>query len=164
LWPKIGAGWHAGLNESGRGHIVTVVPASDVNPQRHTFVRMMFRAVRLRCPWCASRRTFVRGWFGRHDRCRTCGIRWRREEWFELGAVIMNTFATFIMLTVFMVIGFVRTSPDIPVLPFVLGLAVVAVVVPIVIYPFTYTMWLAFDLAVHPPEAVEIDEAQTFRV
>jgi hypothetical protein len=78
--------------------------------------------------------------------------------------VIMNTFATFIMLTVFMVIGFVRTSPDIPVLPFVLGLAVVAVVVPIVIYPFTYTMWLAFDLAVHPPEAAEIDEARTFRV
>jgi hypothetical protein len=50
------------------------------------------------------------------------------------------------------------------VLPFVLGLAVVAVVVPIVIYPFTYTMWLAFDLAVHPPEAAEIDEAATFRV
>lgn len=71
----------------------------------------------------------------------------------------MNTIVTFGTLTLAMTIGFVATSPDIPVLPFVLGLAAVAVVVPVVIYPFTYTMWLAFDLAVHPPEASELAEA-----
>lgn len=119
----------------------------------------MLRAVTLRCPWCAGRRTFIRGWFHRHDRCRTCGLRWRREEGFELGAVTMNTIVTFGALTAAMVIGFVMTAPDIPVLPFVLSLAGVAVVVPIVIYPFTYTMWLAFDLAVHPPEAAELADA-----
>jgi hypothetical protein len=36
----------------------------------------------------------------------------------------------------------------------------VATVVPVLIYPFTYTMWLAFDLAVHPPEAAELQRAQ----
>ncbi|MCU1360884.1 MAG: hypothetical protein JWN99_2173 [Ilumatobacteraceae bacterium] len=99
----------------------------------------MLRAVTLRCPWCASRRTFIRGWFRRHDRCRTCGLQWHREEGFELGAVTMNTIVTFGALTVAMVVGFIRTSPDIPVFPFVVALMIVAVVVPIAIYPFTNT-------------------------
>jgi uncharacterized protein (DUF983 family) len=120
---------------------------------------MMLRAVTLRCPLCASRRTFIRGWFRRYDRCRTCGITWHREVGFELGAVTVNTIVTFGALTIAMVVGFVRTSPDIPVLPFVLSLAAVAVVVPILIYPFTYTMWLAFDLAVHPPDKTELAAA-----
>lgn len=120
---------------------------------------MMLRAITLRCPWCASRRTFIRGWFHRHDRCRTCGLKWRREEGFELGAVIMNTFVTFGALTIAMTVGFILTAPDIPVMPFVLALMVVALVVPIVIYPFTYVMWFAFELAVHPPDAAELADA-----
>jgi len=51
------------------------------------------------------------------------------------------------------------TSPDIPVASFVLSLVGVAVFMPIAIYPLTYTMWLAFDLAVHRPEAPELAEA-----
>jgi uncharacterized protein (DUF983 family) len=125
---------------------------------------MMLRAVTLRCPWCASRRTFIRGWFHRYDRCRTCGLRWRREEGFELGAVTMNTIVTFGALTIAMVIGFVRTSPDIPVLPFVLAMFAVAVIIPVLIYPFTYTMWFAFDLAVHPPEPAELADAAAARL
>lgn len=101
----------------------------------------------------------MRGWFRRYDRCRTCGIEWHREEGFELGAVTMNTIITFGTLTVAMIVGFVLTAPDVPVLPFVLGLTAIAVLVPIVIYPFTYTMWLAFDLAVHVPDETELLEA-----
>ena len=126
---------------------------------RQTFPRMLGRALVLHCPWCGARKTFIRRWFRHYERCRTCGIKWHREDGFELGAVTMNTVVTFGALTIAMTVGFVLTSPDIPVLPFVLALAVVAVVVPVVIYPFTYTMWLAFDLAVHPPERAELDDA-----
>lgn len=71
----------------------------------------------------------------------------------------MNTIITFGSLTIAMIIGFVVTAPDIPVLPFVLGLFVMALLVPVIVYPFTYTIWLAFDLAVHPPDEVELLEA-----
>jgi uncharacterized protein (DUF983 family) len=116
----------------------------------------MARAFVLKCPWCGSWRTFLRGWFRRYPRCRTCGVQWRREEGFELGAVTVNTIVTFGALTIFMIVGFVMTVPDVPVLPFVLGLMAVGVLMPILIYPFTYTIWLAFDLTVHPPDAKEL--------
>ena len=114
----------------------------------------------LRCPWCGSFRTFLRGWFRRYPRCRTCGIGWRREVGFELGAVTVNTIITFGALTIFMVVGFIMTVPDVPVFPFVAGLMAVGVLMPIIIYPFTYTMWLALDLTVHPPDEKELAEAE----
>ena len=114
----------------------------------------------LRCPWCGSRQTFIKSWFHRYPRCRTCGIKWRREVGFELGAVTVNTIVTFGALTVFMVIGFIMTVPDVPVLPFVVGLMAVGVLIPIVIYPFTYTIWLAIDVSVHPPDAAELADAR----
>lgn len=101
----------------------------------------------------------MRRWLGRHDRCRTCGIEWRREDGFELGAITVNIIATFIVLTVAMTVGFVTTSPDIPVMPLVLGLSAIAVGMPIAIYPFTNLVWLAVDLAAHPPEAKELAAA-----
>jgi uncharacterized protein (DUF983 family) len=128
--------------------------------RRPSFTRKMGRALTLRCPWCGSFRTFLRGWFRRYPRCRTCGIAWHREEGFELGAVTMNTIVTFGALTVFMVVGFVMTVPDVPVFEFVVGLMAVGILMPILIYPFTYTMWLALDLTVHPPDAKELAAAE----
>ncbi len=121
---------------------------------------MAGRALVLHCPWCGNRRTFLRGWFGKHDRCRTCGIKWRREVGFELGAITVNTVVTFFALTVAMAVGIITTTPDIPVLPLVVGLAIGALLLPVVIYPFTFTVWLAFDLAVHRPEPAELAEAR----
>ena len=121
----------------------------------------MGRAMSLRCPHCASRRTFVRRWLGRHDRCQTCGIQWRREDGFELGAITVNIIATFIVLTVAMTVAFIATSPDIPVAPLVLSLSAVAVLMPIAIFPFTNLVWLAVDLAAHPPDSAELMAAKS---
>ncbi|MEA3184994.1 MAG: hypothetical protein QOJ74_1471 [Ilumatobacteraceae bacterium] len=71
----------------------------------------------------------------------------------------LNTALTFLTLAIGMTIGFVVTAPDIPVVPMVLSLIGIAVLMPIVIYPFTFTMWLAFDLAVHRPDATELAAA-----
>ncbi|HRE00466.1 MAG TPA: DUF983 domain-containing protein, partial [Ilumatobacteraceae bacterium] len=102
---------------------------------------------------------FIRGWFRRYDRCRTCGIAWRREEGFELGAITINTIFTFGTLVVGMTIGLIVTSPDVPVLGLVLALCGIGVVLPVLIYPFTYTLWLALELSVHPPDKAELAQA-----
>jgi uncharacterized protein (DUF983 family) len=128
--------------------------------ERPAVRRMFARALTLRCPWCGSRRTFIRRWLGKHERCRTCGLRWRREEGFELGPLALNTIVTFGAVTAAMVIGLISTPPEGSAAPLFLICAVVASVVPLVIYPFTYLVWLAFDLAVHPPsDATDATEA-----
>lgn len=120
---------------------------------------MFRRALVLRCPHCGSRRTFIKRWVGRHDRCRTCGIRWHREHGFELGPVALNVVVTFFVLGVSMVVAFVATAPDFPVGALTGTFVGVAVVVPIVVQPLTYTVWLAFDLASRRPDAAELADA-----
>jgi hypothetical protein len=78
---------------------------------------------------------------------------WRRGyEGFELGALAMSAIVVFGALVVALSVGIVLTTPDIPVFELVVALGAVAVVLPIVVYPFTYTLWQAVDLAMHPPE------------
>jgi uncharacterized protein (DUF983 family) len=118
-----------------------------------------WRGLRVRCAWCGSRKTFVRRWLGKYQRCRTCGLQWRREEGFELGPVALNTVITFFCLTVAMTIGFVASYPDIAALPIIVSGIAIAVLVPIAIYPLTFTIWFAFDVLSHPPDEAELAAA-----
>ena len=124
------------------------VDLRDDVPVKPPSVRTAFwRALRLRCAWCGSRRTFIRRWLGKYERCRTCGLRWRREDGFEFGALALNTVFTFAALAIGMLIGFVASYPD------------VAVVMPIAIYPLTFTIWFAIDVLTHPPSEEEVAAA-----
>ena len=60
------------------------------------------------------------------------------------------------LLVVGLGIGVIATWPDIAVLPLLLILGVGAVLLPIVVYPCSYTIWQAVDLAMHPPTAGEV--------
>jgi hypothetical protein len=60
------------------------------------------------------------------------------------------------LVVIAMVVGIVLTVPDIAVAPLVTGLAIVAVIGPIVSYPFGYTIWMAIDLATRRPSAEEL--------
>ena len=51
----------------------------------------------------------------------------------------------------FLGISIAASYPDFEVLPLALIGAVIALVVPVVTYPFTQTLWSAFDIRVHPP-------------
>ena len=125
----------------------------EAAPVRPTLARMLWRGVRRRCAWCGGRGAFFTSWFHKQDTCRTCGISWRRGyEGFELGAMAISAVVCLGALVVGMTIGIVATLPDIAVLPLLLILGVGAVALPILVYPLSYTVWQAVDLAMHPPE------------
>jgi hypothetical protein len=71
----------------------------------------------------------------------------------------LNFLFTFLVLAVGMVVAFVSTAPEIPVLPLTLGFMGAAVLVPLVFYPFTNTIWLAVDLLARNPDAAELVDA-----
>ncbi len=114
---------------------------------------MAWRGVRRRCAWCGGRGAFFTGWFRKQEQCRTCGIGWRRGyEGFELGALAISAVVVLGILVVAMTVGLALTLPDVEVLPLVLGLGAGAIVLPILVYPVSYTLWQAVDLAMRPPE------------
>lgn len=76
-----------------------------------------------------------------------------------LGAITINTIVTFGAILVVLVVGMIATYPDIAALPIVAGCVAVAVVVPVVVFPFTYTIWGAIDLAMHPLQPDEVADA-----
>jgi uncharacterized protein (DUF983 family) len=117
---------------------------------------MVWRGVRRRCAWCGGRGAFFTGWFAKQDRCRTCGIEWRRGyEGFELGALAISAVVCFGALIAAMVVGILATLPDIAVAPLLLILAIGAVVLPVLVYPISYTLWQAVDLTMRPPTATD---------
>jgi uncharacterized protein (DUF983 family) len=114
---------------------------------------MLWRGARRRCPWCGGRGAFFTGWFAKQDRCRTCGLGWHRGyEGFELGAMTINIIVVFGTLIVGLIVAVALTVPDIPVVPLIVVLCAVAFILPIVIYPVSYTLWQAVDVAMHPPD------------
>lgn len=121
---------------------------------------MFRRGLRRRCPLCGGRRAWFTGYYRTQDRCGTCGFKWERGlAGFMTGAMTMNIIATFFLITVTMVVVFVITFPDPPVVPLVALLLGIAVVVPLALRPVTYTVWSAVDLLMHPPEANELLDA-----
>ncbi len=60
-------------------------------------------------------------------------------------------------LIVGLTIVVVATSPEIPVFWMVVAFGIAAVVLPVIVYPVSYTTWQAVDLAMHPPEIGDPD-------
>jgi hypothetical protein len=92
-------------------------------------------------------------------RCRTCGYRWERQPGFSLGATTVNTIVTFGLFGLVILVGCIATYPDIATVPILVASIAVAVVVPIVFYPVSYTVWAAIDLAMRPLEPAERADA-----
>jgi len=55
--------------------------------------------------------------------------------------------------------GVVLTYPDIPIWPMLIATVGVALLVGIGGYPTSYTVWLAVDLTMNPPDEIELAEA-----
>ena len=119
---------------------------------------MMGRALLRRCPRCGGKGWF-RGWFAKVERCQTCGYRYEREPGFLLGAVTINTIVTFGLLAAVLLVGTILSYPDIAVVPMLIASGAVAILVPIIFYPFSYTIWAAVDLAMRPLDAAEQADA-----
>lgn len=135
------------------------VTTTDWPRQRRPGVFTLLRRGLFRqCPWCGKQGAFIRGWFHKHPRCRRCGLAWQREVGFEVGALAVNTILVFGVIIVAMVVWFVLTWPDIPILPMLLALGAVAIVAPIVIYPISYTLWQAVELIMRPPTPADFGD------
>lgn len=117
---------------------------------------LLGRALRRRCPQCGDR-GFFSSWFKLNDHCPTCGIASEREEGHFVGAVGFNTIFSFGALLVTLLVGTGLTYPDFPVVTMLAACLGCAVVVPLLFWPFSQTLWMAFDLGWRPAGVNELD-------
>ena len=92
-----------------------------------------------------------------------CANRLEREPGFFLGAYFLNICLTQTALALWIAGAFALLWPDPPLLLILVGAAVVAVVVPIVGYPFAKSTWAALHLALAPLDPDEEADAAAFR-
>lgn len=90
-------------------------------------------------------------------RCPRCGLATDRVVGHWIGAVGVNTIVSFGALLVVLVAGTVLTYPDIAVVPLMIACVATAVIVPVVFWPFSQTLWMAVDLAMRPADTSELD-------
>lgn len=86
------------------------------------------------------------------ERCPRCGFRFEREHGHWVGSLGFNTVISFGALLLTIVIGVVMTAPDIAVVPLTVAAVAVAVITPLVMFPFSRTLWSAVDLMMRPLE------------
>jgi uncharacterized protein (DUF983 family) len=130
------------------------IDASSPAPPDVSAGRMLFRGLARRCPLCGQAKLFSR-WFTMVDRCPRCGLRFERIEGHWLGALGLNTIVSFAILFVVVVAGLVLSAPDFHMAPLLGAAVATAVLVPVVFFPASKTLWTAIDLLMRPPEPGE---------
>lgn len=133
----------------GHAHPVAADPADP--PPSLTTARLLTRGLTKRCPVCGSRRLFHH-WFTMAENCPRCGLRFERIEGHWIGALGINTIVTFGSVLVAVIAAFAATYPDGSVALAVTAVVAVAIVVPLLFYPVSKTLWGAIDLAMRPLE------------
>jgi uncharacterized protein (DUF983 family) len=112
----------------------------------------ILRALRLRCPFCGRKKMFYM-WVKSFERCANCGLLFDRgEPDYYIGAYTINLIVAELIVVAAMLVVIFATWPEVPweVMPW--GLAVLAILGPLVTYPFSKSLWLGLDLLFRPAE------------
>lgn len=111
---------------------------------------LLVRALRLRCPHCGGGPIFV-SWSRLVPNCPVCGLGLERgERGYWLGAYFFNLMAVETLFAVWVLLFLLWTWPSVPWGLFQITTVVLMAVSPFAFFPFSKTLFLAFDLWVRP--------------
>lgn len=110
------------------------------------------RAMRLRCPHCGGGPIFT-SWSRLLPVCPVCGLGLERgEQGYWLGAYFFNLMAVETVFCIWVVGFLLATWPDPPWGLFQDTTIILMVTFPVLFFPFSKTLFLAFDLLMRPPD------------
>jgi len=111
---------------------------------------LLGRAALLRCPNCGEGHIFE-SWFQQREECPRCGIVFNRgEQGYAVGAYMFNIIVAELIFAAIFVAVLLVTWPDPPWTLLTYGGAALMVLLPVLFYPFSRTLFLAFDLIFRP--------------
>ncbi|HEX6573397.1 MAG TPA: DUF983 domain-containing protein [Gemmatimonadaceae bacterium] len=125
-------------------------------PKFRDQVRMIRRALLLRCPHCGSK-GIMATWFRLADRCPRCKLNTNREEGdYFLGAYVIMLIAIELLFAFLFLVVLIVTWPNPPWEAIQWVGAIVLSAGAIIAYPFAKTLFLAIDLIFRPVNASEL--------
>jgi len=107
------------------------------------------RGLRLRCPVCGKGKIF-QGFLQTHERCPVCHFVYEREPGYYTGAMAVNLIVTELLLVAIAIPVAASQVVSLPVL-IALGLTL-PVVLPLIFYRPTKSLWMSLDHFLHPVE------------
>jgi uncharacterized protein (DUF983 family) len=124
------------------------VAREDHNSRRRQSVsRLVWRALKLRCPRCGSAKVF-RGWFAMHDRCEACGRKFNRSPGYFLGSIYFNYGITaIIVVATYFACYFSEVLSGKQLL---VVLTAFIVVFPLWFFRYARALWIALDEELDP--------------
>jgi len=112
---------------------------------------LFWGAARLRCPNCGGGPLFSY-WVRMRERCPVCGIQLERgEEGYQVGAYMFNIVAAELIFAAIFLGVLASTWPTPPWDELLYGGVAIMISAPFIFYPFSKTLFLAFDLIFRPP-------------
>src|SRR5688500_9677104 len=109
--------------------------------------QVIARAIRLRCPACGQGQVYRAG-FRLNNRCHACGLPFIREQGYFVGAIYVNLLTTeLIIFAAYLVLLFTLSSVSGVIVAILCALAVIF---PIIFYPFTRSLWIGIDHIIDP--------------
>jgi len=140
--------------------------ASTLVPAKPAWGRIMRRGFLKQCPRCGSRHLFD-GWFRLKEHCPRCGMRFEREEGAFTGVYLLNFGVALFLLWALMMVYIAQLAmaegESVNVVPIGIAALLVAIVFPVVFYPFAKTIWIAIHLGAEALGPKELEEAEAHR-
>jgi uncharacterized protein (DUF983 family) len=116
---------------------------------------LFWRALRLRCPHCGGGPIFD-SWLRMRRRCPRCGLPMERgEQGYQVGSYMFSIVAAELIFAAIFLGVLLLTWPDPPWDALLYGGMALMVIVPFLFFPFSKTLFLAFDLVFRPPSRDE---------
>ncbi|HET7469558.1 MAG TPA: DUF983 domain-containing protein [Gemmatimonadales bacterium] len=125
---------------------------------------MLFgRALRLRCPNCGQSHLFT-SWLRMRERCPVCGLKTERgDEGYQVGSYMFNIVASELLFAALFIATIALTWPTPPWTLLEYGGIGLMILAPFVFFPFSKTVFLAFDLIFRPAAHDELSPTDSAR-
>ncbi len=108
---------------------------------------LLRRGLRQRCPVCGRGKIFA-GIFKTYERCPVCGFAFEREPGYYTGAMAVNLVVSELLIVIIAVP--LAASQVVPVVYLIILGCTIPILLPIIFYRPTKSLWMSFDHFIHP--------------
>lgn len=123
-------------------------PVDLPNKALPKLAKTLGRTALRRCPYCGGPDIF-KGWFSLKERCPSCNTLFAYEQGYFLGAYAVNLSLTAVLAVLF--VFWMIFNLSLSVIEMQIAAVVLAIGMPLFLYPYSLSLWMCLDLLVHPP-------------